>query len=236
MATLDSSVTEIVTEDFRAAAVLERFGIDFCCGGRRTLREACRDKRLDALDVLIEVGAACDRTDPNTPRFTDWEPDTLVAYIVGHHHSYVRRTLPVILAHTRKVAASHGEANPALREIALLFEEVASEMTSHMEKEELVLFPYISKVALARRTGGPTPTACFDSVDGPIQMMEHEHERAGEAMARIRDLAGDYALPANACTTYVVSFRELEEFEKDLHVHVHLENNLLFPKLRAMAH
>jgi regulator of cell morphogenesis and NO signaling len=234
-ATLDTSVRDIVAEDFRAAAVFQRFGIDFCCGGRRTLREACDDKTVSALDVLMEVNEACDRKDANVPQFADWPADALIAYIVGHHHGYVKRVLPAIVAHARKVAESHGASEPELNEIAAIFAEVADEMTSHMAKEEGILFPYITKLAVAVRVGEAMPRAPFGSVEKPIAMMEHDHESAGQAMARIRKLSKDYALPEGACTTYTVCFRELEEFERDLHVHVHLENNVLFPKARTLG-
>jgi regulator of cell morphogenesis and NO signaling len=235
MATLDRSVREIVADDFRAAAVFERFGIDFCCGGRRTLAEACRDRKVSPVEVLNEMIAACERQNETVPRFTRWGVDALVAYIVRHHHAYVRRVLPSMVVHARKVAASHGGGHPELWEIAAIFEEVAEEMTAHMMKEEEILFPYIEQLALARRLGEPVPAALFGSVEKPIAMMEHEHEHAGLAMARIRGLSRGYAPPAGACTTYVTCFRELDEFERDLHVHVHLENNVLFPKAHALA-
>ena len=234
-ATLEMSVRDIVAEDFRAAAVFQRFGIDFCCGGRRTLREACAARTVDPLSVLAEMNQACDRTDPTTPRFADWSPDALIAYIVGHHHAYVRRVLPAMVAHTQKVAESHGATRPELKQIAAIFVEVAGEMTAHMAKEEGILFPFINRLTIAVRLGGPVPSAAFGSVENPIAMMEQDHEDAGRAMARIRELGDNYALPNGACTTYMVCFRELEEFERDLHVHVHLENNVLFPKARALA-
>jgi regulator of cell morphogenesis and NO signaling len=143
--------------------------------------------------------------------------------------------LPGIVAHTRKVAESHGARHSELNQIAAIFAEVADEMTSHMAKEEGILFPHIAKLAVAERLGEPAPPAPFGSVEKPIAMMEHEHEFAGQAMARIRELSKDYPLPEGACMTYAVCFRELEEFERDLHVHVHLENNVLFPKARGLA-
>jgi regulator of cell morphogenesis and NO signaling len=149
--TLDTSVRDIVAQDFRAAAVFERFGIDFCCGGRRTLGEACRDRKVSLLDVLVEVNDACVRQDPTIPRFAKWGPDALIAYIVRHHHGYVRRVLPSIVAHARKVAASHGASRPELKEIAAIFEKVADEMTAHMAKEEEILFPYTERPV---RVGG----------------------------------------------------------------------------------
>lgn len=235
MATLETSVSEIVTSDFRAASVFEGFGIDFCCGGRRTLGEACRERKVNPQDVLAKVNEACERNDARTPRFAEWGADALVTYIVRHHHAYVRRVLPAIVAHTRKVLAAHGGRHPELKEIAAIFDAVADEMTTHMMKEEDVLFPYIEKLELAVRLGEPTPHAMFGSVERPIAMMEDEHESAGVAMERIRQLTKNYALPDGACTTYAVCFKELEEFERDLHVHVHLENNVLFPKARALA-
>jgi regulator of cell morphogenesis and NO signaling len=234
-ATPHSSVRDIVAEDFRAAAVFERFGIDFCCGGRRSLGEACRAVQVDPLDVLIEVNAACARKEGMTPRFAEWGPDALVAYIVREHHGYVRRALPVLLAHTRKVAAVHGDRHPELATIAKVFEAVADEMAAHMDKEERVLFPFIDALALAVRLGEPIPAAPFGAVDNPIAVMEQEHESAGKAMARIRELSRDYTLPLDACSTWRVCFGELQAFEHDLHIHVHLENNVLFPKARALA-
>lgn len=233
-ATSDTSVGEIVSGDFRAAAVFQRFGIDFCCGGRRALSDACRDRNVNVLDVLAEVERVCAPKDAVTPQFSDWGPDALVAYIVRHHHAYVRRILPALLAHTRKVAASHGATHSELKEIATLFEDVAGEMTAHMAREEQILFPYIDGLAMAARLGEPAPVAPFGCVDAPIRMMEHEHESAGQAMARIRDLSEGFTPPDGACMTYTVCFRELEAFERDLQVHVHLENNVLFPKARAL--
>jgi regulator of cell morphogenesis and NO signaling len=234
-ATPDSSVRDIVAEDFRAAAVFERFGIDYCCGGRRSLADACRAAKADPLGVLIEVNAACAQKEGTMPRFAEWGLDALTAYIVREHHRYVRQALPVLIAHTRKVAAAHGASHPELATIATVFETVADEMATHMEKEERILFPYIDALALAVRLGEPIPAPPFGSVDKPIAVMEEEHEFAGRAMDRIRDLSRDYSLPPDACSTWRVCFSELDAFERDLHVHVHLENNVLFPKARALA-
>ena len=190
---------------------------------------------MSPVEVLIEVIEACERQNETVPRFTRWGVDELVAYIVRHHHAYVRRVLPSMVVHTRKAAASHGGGYPELKETAAIFEEVAEEMTAHMMKEEEILFPYIEQLELTRRLREPVPAAALGSVEKPIAMMEHEHEHAGLAMAQIRELSRGYALPHGACTTYVTCFRELEEFEREMHVHVHLENNVLFPKARALA-
>lgn len=230
----NTPVGEIVAADFRTAAVFHEFGIDFCCGGRTTLSEACRERNVDEDALLNAVERSCDQPGSG-PRFDQWDPATLIAFIVGNHHEYVRRALPTITAHAQKIAAVHGSRHPELKEVARLVDEVAAEMTSHMAREERILFPYIGALAEAARDGKPTPSAPFGSVDNPIRLMEAEHKDAGDAMARIRMLTRDYSPPEDGCTTYRVCLQELDAFERDLHAHVHLENNLLFPKARALA-
>ncbi len=234
-ATTDTTVRDIVAADFRAAAVFQRFGIDFCCGGGSTLSDACRQQNVSADDVLQALTSACAMPDARTPRFNSWDVGALISYIVSNHHAYVRQALPAIQAHTRKIAAVHGENHPELREVAGVFDEVAAEMTSHMMKEERVLFPFITALGAAAQQGAPPPSAPFGRVSNPIHMMEQEHESAGAAMARIRELTGGYAPPEDGCTTYRVTLLELEAFESDLHAHVHLENNILFPKAKELA-
>ena len=227
-------IGDVVATDFRAAAVFQQFGIDFCCGGKKSIAEVCEARQLSQEAVLQALERACARPDLS-PRFGEWQPDALVNFIVRAHHGYVKDALPALVAYTGKLAAVHGDRHPELREVADLTVQVADEMTSHMAKEEQVLFPYIVAVAHASRTDSPIPQAPFGSIDNPIRMMEHEHESAGSAMARIRHLTGDYTPPADGCTTYRVCLQALEAFESDLHAHVHLENNILFPRARALA-
>jgi regulator of cell morphogenesis and NO signaling len=233
-ATRDTTIRTIVADDFRAAAVFESFHLDFCCGGGLTLDEACRDKQLDADVVLAAVAKACVAEDPLAPRFADWPAATLVNYIVDKHHSYVRDALPAIKAHTEKVARVHGERHPEMIEVDRLFGAVVAEMTSHMFKEEHVLFPYIAQLEDAVSDGRRAPGSCFGSVENPIRMMEAEHDSAGGAMARMREITNGFAPPADACTTFRVCLQELDAFERDLHTHVHLENNILFPAARRL--
>ena len=228
--TPDMTIRDIVAGDFRAAAVFQRHSIDFCCRGSRSVEEACRSGGMSAEDILYEVAEATASSPAGVPRFNSWDVRLLVGFIVGNHHAFVRRALPTLLAHTKKVAAVHGDHHPELREVATLFERVADEMTSHMGKEEQILFPYMVALAGAAAESAVAPSAPFGTVKNPIRMMEAEHESAGDAMARIRELTSGYAVPADACTTYRVCLQELEEFERDLHEHVHLENNILFPK------
>lgn len=235
-ATQDTTIRDIVAADFRAAAVFQKFGIDFCCGGGRTLADVCSERGLPVDTVVAELAGACHSDSSAAPQFGEWDATTLATYIVEQHHAYVREALPAIKAHTEKVARVHGERHPEMIEVDRLFTAVAEEMTSHMFKEERILFPYVVALEASVRGGLPAPAAPFGSVENPIAMMEDEHESAGGAMASIRRLTNDYTVPEDGCTTFRVCLQELEAFERDLHTHVHLENNLLFPKAVRLEH
>ena len=224
-----TTIRQIVADDYRAAAVFQKHGLDFCCGGNRPVADACEEKGIDARVVSAELEAALAPAS-DQPRVNAWDLDFLADYIVTNHHAYVRSAIETIGAHARKVADVHGERHPETVEIASRFAEVAAEMTSHMGKEERVLFPYIKAMAVASREGRPAPRAPFGTIANPIRMMEAEHQSAGDTMAAIRRLSGDYTPPEDACTTYQVTYKELAAFEADLHRHVHLENNILFPR------
>jgi regulator of cell morphogenesis and NO signaling len=229
MLDVNTTVGRIVADDYRAAAIFERYGIDFCCGGNRPMADACRERGVDSQAVAAAVEAATAQADTGGQPFNAWELDALIGHIVATHHRYIREAVPSMLAHTRKVADVHGERHPEVRKIAAAFEGVAEELMSHMAREEQVLFPYITALVSAGR-GGPVPRAPFGTVANPIRMMEREHQAAGDEMAGIRQASGGYALPEDACMTYKVTYQELAAFEADLHQHVHLENNILFPK------
>lgn len=228
--TPQTPIGEIVSGDYRAAAVFQRYGIDFCCGGARTVEDACRARSLDPGAVLGDVARECATDDLSAPQFPTWEPSALVAYIISKHHAYVRRALPVITAYTEKLVKVHGQNHPELVQVDRVFAGVSAEMTSHMMKEERILFPFIVELQEAAERGGPAPLSPFGTVANPIHMMEAEHESAGGAMARIRELTSGYTAPEDGCVTYRAGLQELEAFEQDLHAHVHLENNILFPK------
>jgi regulator of cell morphogenesis and NO signaling len=222
------TIGEIVARDYRAAAVFQRHGVDFCCGGRRSLDEACREQGIPTAALVAELlGVPAGRGE--APDFASWPPEPLIDHIVTRHHAYVKRTLPVLTGYTRKLASVHGERHPELHAVAEHVEQVAAEMTAHMLKEEQVLFPYIASLAAAARQDQQPEPSPFGSVANPITMMEAEHRSAGDEMAAIRRLTGGYQVPADGCVTYRVCFQELEAFERDLHEHVHLENNILFP-------
>jgi regulator of cell morphogenesis and NO signaling len=233
-ATLDMTIRELVAADYRTAAVFERHGIDFCCHGCQTIAEGCLQAGADGPRVLAELDAVVGSPAGRAPRFNEWELPALVDYIVTTHHDYVREALPQLVTHSRRIAEVHGARHAELARVAALVGEVGEEMTSHMMKEERILFPYITNLARMAESGGPAPVAPFGTVRNPIRMMEAEHESAGAAMAEIRQLTGGYRMPEDGCATYRVCFEELERFERDLHAHVHLENNILFPRAAAL--
>lgn len=229
-----STIKDIVVQDFRTAAIFEKYSLDFCCGGAKTIEQACKEKAVDASLVFAELGKASSYISSNEGRFTEMELDELAEYIVSTHHMYVRTAIPSILAHTRKVASVHGERHPEVIEVADRFAAVAGELQKHMMKEENILFPYVKALAKAARVKAKVQRPPFQSAENPIRMMEAEHKFAGDEMYEIRSLTSGYAPPADACTTFKVSYQELQQFELDLHNHVHLENNILFPKAIAL--
>jgi regulator of cell morphogenesis and NO signaling len=224
-----ATIGEIVSKDFRKAEVFKKFGLDFCCGGKKTLQKASQDKGLDILEVQKELEKAEHHPAVANQNFSEWNLGFLVDYIVNAHHQYVKKAMPVIFEYTQKVARVHGANHPEAVEIANVFEEIVNEMTQHMMKEEEILFPYIKKLTLSQDTA-IKPPAAFGSVQNPIRMMEHEHEDVGNLIKRINLLSSSYNPPSDACTTFRLSYAKMKEFEEDLHQHMHLENNILFPK------
>jgi regulator of cell morphogenesis and NO signaling len=220
----------MVTEDHRAAAVFEKYSIDFCCNGGKTLDVACSERGVDSGTVLQELQELKKVGDTSPFRPDEWELDALSDFIVNNHHRFVRRTLPLILAHIDKVVSVHGGNHPELAGIADRFHAVAEELTRHMQKEEMVLFPYIKTLVITNGGDGPIIAPPFGTIRNPIRMMEAEHRSVGDAFGFIRDASSGLTPPADGCTTYRVTYGELAEFERDLHQHIHLENNILFPK------
>lgn len=227
---MNTTISEIVAHDYRTAAVFEKYGIDFCCGGGRSLEDACRSKRIDPAAVRSDLARLASTGTSDAADESAIALDTLIEHIVATHHRYVREAIPRLRGHLEKVARVHGERHPETVKVAERFAHLAGELLAHMGKEEGVLFPYIVRLARAARTGEKPPASFFGTVGNPIRMMEHEHRAAGDEMAELRELTGGYTTPEDACMTYRVAYSELHEFERDLHRHVHLENNILFPR------
>lgn len=226
----DETLGEIAAKDLRKAQVFKKYGLDFCCGGKKTVKEACAEKGLDVTKVEKELQQA-DALPASRPLpYGDWSLDFLADYIVNTHHSYVRKNLPDIKAYANKVMKVHGARHSELLRINQLVEEIYSELTAHLVKEEKILFPYIKELVAATNGTELLQASHFGTVQNPINMMEMEHEIVGKNLAEIRELSNDYTLPEDACASYSLLYRMLDEFEDDLHLHIHLENNILFPK------
>lgn len=225
----DETLGQIAAKDLRKAKVFKKYGLDFCCGGKKTVKEACKEKGLDVTKIEQELQQADRIPDARPLPYNEWSPDFLADYIVNTHHSYVRKNLPDIRAYAEKVMQVHGKRHPELLPLRQLVEEVYNELMAHMVKEEKVLFPYIKELVQTDSGAQPLRASHFGTVQNPINMMEMEHEVVGKNLAEIRSLTKDYALPEDACASYSLLYRMLNEFEVDLHLHVHLENNILFP-------
>jgi regulator of cell morphogenesis and NO signaling len=225
---------EIAAKDLRKAEVFKRLGLDFCCGGKKSLEEACNEKGLDVLQVKEELEKSAQITSAIPQHdFNSWNLSFLSDYIVNVHHAYVKQNIPILADLSQKVADHHGKTNPELGTIRDKVDELVSELKVHLKKEETILFPYIKQLESSKSDGSIAPHS-FDSVKQPISVMEHDHAIVGDLADEIRILSGNYTLPAYACNSYSLLYKKLEEFENDLHLHIHLENNILFPKAIEM--
>ncbi len=228
------TLSEIVKNDFRAAAIFEKYDMDFCCRGKKLISQACEEKGVDQNKIIEELGALNTVPQASANKFDEWEPDFLIDYIINNHHSYVVKMIPVIAQHAEKVSGGHSENHPELLEIKNKFEVVYKDLKQHLLKEEQILFPYIKAMVKANKGESKFEPPYFGTVENPIRMMEAEHEAAGDEMFGIRELSKGYTIPEDACNGYRVFYQELKAFEEDLHAHIHLENNILFPKAKKL--
>ena len=221
---------DIVAKNFKAAGIFDKYKLDYIQGGRKTIEQACLQNGTDPNLVYAEI-EIIDSTKVEIPeRIDDWELDFIVDYIMNNHHKYVRYMIPVITAHTEKVAEAHANDHPEMKEVAKIFSVVYKELKQHMMKEEEILFPYIKYLIKVSKGEAKFEKPYFGRIGNPINLMELEHQSVGESMYRIRKLTNNYTAPFDACDTYKVCLKELKEFEEDHHKHVHLENNVLFPR------
>ena len=225
----EKEIGQYVADDFRTAAIFSKHKIDFCCNGNRTVAEACEKKGIDSHLVMDEINQVLNAKTGETIDYKSWPLDLLAEYIEKKHHRYVEEKIPVLRQFLDKLCSVHGERHPELFKINELFTASAGELASHMKKEELILFPFIKKMVNAKLVNVPLQSPQFGTVENPIALMKHEHDTEGERFREIAELTDNYNPPADGCNTYKVTFAMLEEFEKDLHLHIHLENNILFP-------
>lgn len=221
---INSTIGEIVALDYRAASVFKEAGIDFCCGGKKSIDEACNEKAIDPLKLREKLKELESAPNNLTHNFNYWDLGFLCDYIINTHHKYVIKALPELVQYTQKIASVHGDRHPELIEVADLFLQINHELLQHLKKEEEVLFPSI-KEAVKR----PDPQT-KNLIESEINRMSGEHKFAGGAMDKINEITKSYFIPTDSCNTYKVAFNLLQQFEDDLHTHVHLENNILYPK------
>ncbi len=229
------TVGEIAAQVPGATREFEKLGIDYCCGGTRTLGEACAAAQISVEQALSRLQNGLATAQPQPGR--DWKNEPLsdlIAHIISTHHVFVREECPRIAKLAAKVVAVHGTNHPELLEVQNLFSALAGELSVHLMKEEQVLFPYVVRMEEAALAGEPTPPAMFGTVVSPVRMMMQEHDNAGEVLKKLRAVSKDYTVPADGCISYATLYDALRAFEGDLHQHIHLENNILFPRAVAM--
>jgi regulator of cell morphogenesis and NO signaling len=226
----ETKVKEIAAGSAGATGVLERAGVDYCCGGGKSLREACVEAGVAPEEILERLRQANAQVRPEDANWSAAALCELTRHIREKHHSYVRQSIQRLRSLAAKVKARHGNGHPEIVQIETLFATLAQEMIHHMQKEEQILFPYIDGVERAAKSGEPFEAPFFQTVRNPIQAMMREHDSAGDLVKQIRKTSGDYRPPEDACTSFRALYEGLHEFETDLHQHVHLENNILFPR------
>jgi len=222
----ERTVGELAVENPAAARVFEKHGIDYCCGGKNTLEAACRERGIEIEALIGELAVSRSESEER-----DWKAarlSELIGHIVARHHAYLKSELPRIADLYAKVVRAHGEREPRLAEANEVFAALKEELDAHLMKEEMILFPAIVRMEAGSNAG----VTC--SIEHPIARMEYEHESAGRALAQMRHLTLDYYIPEEACNTYRALFAALVELEADLHQHIHLENNILFPRAAAL--
>ena len=232
--TPNSSVGEVVKLNFKTAPLFLANKIDYCCSGKKAISEACLEVGVNPDHLIKQLEALVSESDPDSEYINKLGLTDLIEYIIKRHHAYVTNSIPFLNTNLEKLCRVHGENHPELFRIKELFNGSAEALTQHMQKEEHMLFPYIKLLEQANKAGSPLPGSPFGSVANPIAMMLAEHQNEGERFEEISKLSNNYTLPDGGCTTYDVTLKQLRDFDNDLHRHIHLENNILFPKAIAL--
>jgi regulator of cell morphogenesis and NO signaling len=224
------TIGEIVADDYRTAKVFESHGIDFCCGGNVALAATCAQKGIELAAFTGELERVKSEPVERSQNYVSWEMPFLADYIINTHHTYLKENTGQIAAYAHKIASVHGAHHPEVIEIAAIFDKIASDMAIHLREEEEVFFPAIKRADAAKKAGAAPAPKDLETIKESLKKLSREHEEIGDAIHTIRHLAKEYAIPSDVCNTFVVTYQKLKEFEDDLHKHVHLENNILFPK------
>jgi regulator of cell morphogenesis and NO signaling len=228
----NKTIREIALESPLTTRVFEEFKIDFCCGGRVPFNEACEKAGVDPAAVQAKLDAVIENKNNGSTEAEKLRksPTEMIEYIISTHHVFTRSEIARLLPLSDKVASRHGENHPELLLIQEIFRDLAEGLLIHMQKEEAVLFPYIEQIDAAASGRLPVPLSHFGSVQNPVRMMMFEHDRDGATLKKLRKLSSNYTAPADACPSFKGLYAGLEDFERDLHRHIHLENNVLFPQ------
>ena len=232
MINVNKPVREVALEMPEATRIFEKMKIDYCCGGDKPLQEACASAGVNVDDVMRLLDEA--KPEGEARDFRDASLTDLITHILDKHHVYTKDEMLRLRALFEKVIGAHGANHPELKDIAAQFQALCADLTPHMFKEEQILFPYILELDKAATQNRPAPFAPFGTVNNPVRMMMTEHDTAGDILREMRKLSSDYLVPADACISYQTLYQALEAFEQDLHQHIHLENNLLFPNAVAL--
>ena len=228
--TNETTIGEIVAADYRAAGIFERHGIDFCCGGRVSIAEACKNKGIELATLTEELRSLQHEPVDRSQNYSSWSLAFLADYIINTHHVYLKENDDQIVAYARKIASVHGSRHPEVVKIAAIFEKIAIDMVAHLKEEEEVFFPSLKRAESARTNGSQPEIKDRETIKNSLVRLHREHEEVGDAIHEIRRLANGFRIPDDVCNTFMLTYRKLDEFEEDLHKHVHLENNILFLK------
>jgi len=227
-------IGDFVAKDYRTAAIFTKYEIDYCCKGQRTLEEVCAKQNINENLLLNELNVLLATKNDTEIDFNSWSLDLLIDFIEKKHHLFIKEKTPILIPLLDKLCATHGSKHPELFKITELFKSSVEELAPHMKKEELVLFPFIKRMINATKSHGVIGKPHFGTVKNPIGMMMEEHDHEGERFKAIALLSNNFTPPEDSCYTYRVAYEMLEEFEQDLHQHIHLESNILFPKAKAL--
>ena len=223
----EKTIADIVTADIRTASIFKRHGIDFCCGGGKILSDVCKEKKIRVSKITNEIQKL--NSINKEKNYNKMSVNALIKHIIETHHKYVKEKIPTIKDFAKKVSKVHGKNYPETNLIYHLFLRLSDELLDHINKEEEILFSKIK--ILVDKTYSKSVFFSYGTISNPIKMMEMEHESAKKVLKEIEELSNKYNSPPSACNTYKALYNSLKEFQDDLHIHIHLENNILFPKV-----